>query len=170
MKFSPYERLTIFSQLTPESAIQKLIDVVETSQNKKFRRSMIKRYQGEVTGYKFKIRRIINYRNSFLPVINGEIEPAKDGCCIHIKMQPNIIVLIFMVVWSSPFISLLLMGFVMTLMPLLFPKIVTVVNGSIPLYVILAPVGFLIFGYCLVTIGFKIESIKSKAFFKELFN
>jgi hypothetical protein len=170
MKFLPYERLTIYSQLTPESAIQKLIDIVETSQNKKFRGSMIKSYRGEITGYKFKICRIINYRNSFLPVINGEIEPAKDGCCIHIKMQPNIIVIIFMVVWSSPFVSSLLMGFVMTLLPLLFPKLVTVVSGSIPLYAILVPVGFLIFGYCLVTIGFKIESIKSKTFFKELFN
>ncbi|PAX51609.1 hypothetical protein [Brunnivagina elsteri] len=169
MKFLPYERLTIYSHLAPESAMQKLTDVVETSPNKKLRGSMIKPYRGEITGYKFKISRIINYKNSFLPVINGEIKSAMDGCCIHLKMQPHVMVICFMIVWSSPLISLLLMAVFATITPLIFPKLVTV-SGSISIEIILVLLGFLLFAYSLVTIFFKMESTKSKAFFRELFN
>ncbi|MEA5570375.1 hypothetical protein [Calothrix sp. UHCC 0171] len=172
MKFLPYERLIIYSQLTQESAIQKLIDVVDSASNRNFRASVIKPYRGEIIGYKFKIRRVINYRNSFLPVIQGEIKSAKAGCCIDLKMRLNLIVICFLFVWSSPLIYSLLMIFIVGIIQLIqlaFPELVTV-SGSIPLNIIFVLFGMILFCYCLATIFFKIESTKSKVFLQKLFN
>ncbi|BAZ39832.1 hypothetical protein NIES4101_57890 [Calothrix sp. NIES-4101] len=169
MKFLPYEGLIIYSQLSQESAIQKLIDVVDSSSNQNFRSSAIKPYRGEIIGYKFKIRRIINYRNSFLPVIQGEIKSVREGCCIDLKIRLNLIVICFTFVWSSPLIYLLLMIFIVMIIKLFSPGLVTV-SGSIPSNIIFALFGFILFYYCLVTICFKIESTKAKVFLQKLFN
>jgi hypothetical protein len=60
-----------------------------------------KPYEGLVTGSSFKINRIINYRNSFLPVITGTISNYAGRTEVKINMRltsfAKIFVLVFLV-------------------------------------------------------------------------
>jgi len=94
------ERFTINSLLNSELVRRKLLEVVEPPQRVTwgFRRAD-KPYEGEIRDYTFKIRRIINYRNSFLPVIKGRIYAEGMGSKIEIEMKLEPLVFLFMLFW-----------------------------------------------------------------------
>ncbi|MEM7796135.1 MAG: hypothetical protein AAF579_16980 [Cyanobacteria bacterium P01_C01_bin.118] len=56
-------------------------------------------YQGTISDVGFEIRRIIHYRNSFLPNIQGRFELLPVGTAVHIRMQLHPLILAFMAVW-----------------------------------------------------------------------
>ena len=56
-------------------------------------------FKGKVFEDSFKIERIIHYRNSFLPVIIGNIEEIDGGCKVNINMRLNIFAIIFFPSW-----------------------------------------------------------------------
>lgn len=56
-------------------------------------------YQGTISDTGFEIRRIIHYRNSFLPNIQGRFELLPVGTAVHITMQLHPLILAFMAVW-----------------------------------------------------------------------
>ena len=58
-------------------------------------------YTGQLSEEGFEIRRIIHYRNSFLPQIKGRFETAPEGTFVHITMGLHPLVLIFMLLWGS---------------------------------------------------------------------
>jgi hypothetical protein len=99
MLFAPFERLTIETPLTPEEARQRLAEVVEPKRLFRFFSRDHKPYQGDLDGYHFEVTRIIHYRNSFLPVIKGEIRSGLGGSVIDITMQPHLFAIIFMTLW-----------------------------------------------------------------------
>lgn len=100
MKFFPYENYNLISPLKPEEAIKKLAVVVVTSGPATLLSASKadKYYQGKLAGSGFKVSRIIGYRNSFRPLIKGEIQDAA-GSEIHIKMRMHKAVLIFCCIW-----------------------------------------------------------------------
>ena len=49
----------------------------------------------------FRIRPFIRYRNSFLPVICGEIRPSGNGTLIRVRMRPPFVSTAFMLTWCS---------------------------------------------------------------------
>jgi hypothetical protein len=99
MLLAPFEHLTIETPLAPEEVRQRLAEVVEPRRGfRSFSRNH-KAYQGEFRDYQFEVTRIIHYRNSFLPVIKGEIRQDLGGSVIDIKMYPHIFVIIFMILW-----------------------------------------------------------------------
>jgi hypothetical protein len=113
-------------------------------------------YEGSISGKEFKINRIIHYRNSFLPVINGSVTPVIRGCRIHITMRMAWFVILFAFVWFiGALFGAIMIGyatirdrenFFLAFIPFLLPAL----------------------GYLLFTGGFKYESSKAKKFLREL--
>lgn len=104
-----------------------------------------KKYQGEIIGSKFKISRVLTLvRNSFLPIIIGTMEKSSAGSIIiKVRMRLQIHVAIFMCFWFTPILCLFF----------------TTGEG----------LDFLLFGYGLVMLGFKLESYSSIINFNKLF-
>jgi len=161
MKYLPFESITYRTELPLEEVITRLRKNIK-EKKKFFDRSyhfdnFSQPYAGTLKENDFKISREINYRNSFLPVISGRVEQERKGTIISIKMRPHLAVLIFMVFWFSG-VSIGALAFTLP-----------VLTGGDFEGASLIPVGMLVFGYLLTTLGFKYESKKSRKFFEELF-
>ena len=161
MKYLPFEKYTLSILISPEEAKRRLLDNLEPERNVLYiMKNSTKPYTGTISADGFAISRIIRYRNSFLPVIKGRFMNDKNRTTVLITMRPPIFVLIFMSIWTSG----VLLACVATLAVLIDPG----KNKFSPAELI--PFGMLLFGYGLVTIGFKTESIKSKKFLSDLFD
>ena len=56
-------------------------------------------FNGKILEDSFKIQRNINYKNSFLPVLIGEIKKTDSSTRITIKTRMNLFVIIFLCIW-----------------------------------------------------------------------
>lgn len=160
MKFLPLENITYKTSLKEEEAVKRLLDSIEPEKTFRFEvfsRGSSKSYEGQVNGQTFDIRRIIGYRNSFLPRINGVIEKDFDGLTIKVKMRLHIFVVVFLCVWCG-FVGL---G--------CFASLMQVFSNSEFNPMTLIPFGMLIFVYALTMGGFKFESNKSKKDLQTMF-
>src|SRR5690606_4803834 len=113
-----------------------------------------KPYEGSINGMSFKISRIIGYRNSFLPIINGVIEKDNRGVKVHVKMGLTIMD------WVATLIVYVGLMFIAN-----FMFIFNVINSQV---LILIFVGVPIFIYGMTQFCFKSESIPSKKYFAKL--
>lgn len=162
----PYDNFKLTSRL-PTTEVQKRLK--DSVQRKKLRlftfqpHPGVQPYEGTVTENSFEISRIIDYRNSFLPVIKGEFSSFLGKTEISVKMRPAISVLIFMAIWFSA----TGLGCVAT---------ATVAIGNLkkgmrdeldPLFLI--PFVMFAFGYGLIMFGYKREAKRSKKFLIDLF-
>lgn len=105
-------------------------------------------YIGTVNNSSFKINRVINYRNSFLPQIKGDIQSHNNETKIEVTIQLQTFVLAFLMIW---FIGVLLACF-MTIASIPFSEFSKFE---------LIPFGMLIVGILLLYIPFTIECRKS---------
>lgn len=153
----PYENFTINTSLHPEIVRQKLLAVVEPRKAIRWNiNNYGKPYEGEVGDHSFEINRIINYRNSFLPIIKGRIYPEGMGSKIDIKMAMHPFVIVFMSIWLG------IVGNIWIL-----AAIATIAEGKFESS-ILAASGMLLVGLLLPLIGFKPEASSSKQFLIDL--
>jgi hypothetical protein len=104
-----YSRCTLQSRLTVPDALNRL------SRNVGPRRSRWQKiesvfsgdpknepaFEGTITGDHFRIRRVIRYRNSFLPVIVGRVTPDIDGSRIDVVLRVSTPVIIVMTIWLA---------------------------------------------------------------------
>ena len=56
-------------------------------------------FNGKILKDSFKLQRNINYRNSFLPVLIGEINETDSCTRITIKTRMNLFVIVFLCLW-----------------------------------------------------------------------
>lgn len=154
----PFERFTITTALPPDIVREKLISVVEPP-SRNIRWGMTKPdkpYQGKISESYFEISRIINYRNSFIPVIKGRIYPDGTGSKIHIEMTMHPFVMVFMGIWlgivGQGALGMLIAAFSSATFE--------------PAYLI--PLGMFVFGILLCAIGFRPEANGSKKFLIDL--
>lgn len=56
-------------------------------------------FVGKIEGNSFKICRDISYRNSFLPVMCGTLEPHPSGTKISVRMRLHLLVMAFLIFW-----------------------------------------------------------------------
>jgi hypothetical protein len=170
MRFLPFECLTIETHLGPEEAQQRLNEAVNrpvtTGLGFWLFGSANKPYHGNVSGYKFKIARVIWYRNLFLPNILGQIWPESNGSSIHVTMRPHVLALAFMVAWLG------ITGY--QCLNSLGNVILSLMNVNATLMQTDLAFGLLhgvlfLFGYVLCIGSFKVESIPSKSFLRDLF-
>jgi hypothetical protein len=162
MKFLPYERLKIKTLLSNQEVLKRLDNAVEPKRYFRFFGAKDKPYEGKVEGTHFEVSRIIGYRNSFLPMIKGDVQTEMSSCSIYISMQPHVLVIAFMIFWLGGvglFFLAILGSFILSLAQ----------TGAADPSLLLFPGGMFAFGYALFLGGFKFESIKSKNYFQELF-
>lgn len=162
MKFLPYEELVYHSVLRPDDVIYRLGENLEPERT--FRMKGIfftgsdKPYEGWVSDEgRFSIRRVIAYKNSFLPVIEGEIVRESFGSRIKVKMRLHRFVLVFMIVWMT------IVGIAAFAMTVAFLNDPSIDRMSI------IPIGMFGFGYLLTILAFKYESNRSKKELAKLF-
>jgi hypothetical protein len=166
MKYLPFENYVLTTNLSVDEVRNRIISNIEAKRTRFITSSnnnTSKPYEGTFFNNTFKISRIINYKNSFLPEITGEISQAWGKTEISIKMKPVIYVLIFMAIWLGG-VALACIG-VLVVGIINFKDIIH--NGFSPM--VLTPFGMSIFGYLLITFGFKYESKIAKEYLKNLF-
>jgi hypothetical protein len=144
------------SLLSKDAVLDRLRESVDIQQSEVFSsRNSInsKPYVGAIQNGSFKIRRVIDYRNSFLPQINGEIIEDVNGTKIKVEMKLINFVKFFMIIWFS---FCAFFGFIFLLV-LIFDNDSKSNSG----FSILIPIFMLIFASFLVSSGFASESEKS---------
>lgn len=161
----PYENYILTTALPAVEVSKRLADNIEPKSNSLFTfggRVSVKPYEGIVENGAFKISRIINYRNAFLPVINGVITSTPRGTSVLVKMRLVTVVLIFIVFWLG------MVGFAGT--GLLLAGIFKIQSDP-PVNLLpysFIPLGMFFMGVFMTSYAFKRESKKSKIFLEEL--
>jgi hypothetical protein len=153
MKFFPTEDITYNTRLKEQEIVKRLSDITEPERTFRFGtfgHSSSKSYEGQVNAQSFAIKRIIRYRNSFLPRINGIIVKDFDGNKIKVKMRLHSLIIVFMFIWCGG-VGLACLAF-----------LTQAFSNSKFNAGILIPFGMLTFGYVLTMAAFKYESNKSK--------
>jgi hypothetical protein len=98
MKVLPYDSFTI---LTPDAlpiVIQRLNAQIEPQKTFRFSKKHAP-YQGSISESGFRISRIIHYRNSFLPVIQGRFQVESCQTVIHVQMSIHPFAMAFLGFW-----------------------------------------------------------------------
>ncbi len=154
MRFLPFENFYITTSLKPDEVQERLRQEVEPVQGFSFKNIFSASSGAYFSGYvaigAFEFKRLIYYRNSFLPVIKGTTETWLNGSRVHVKMRMEIAVIVFMCLWLGGVGIAGLAFFVNNISNHEFDA------------ASLIPLGMFIFGYLLATGGFKFESIKAK--------
>jgi hypothetical protein len=160
----PYERLTFRTHLSDEEILQKLNTVIEPMPLIRWFWSKHKPYEGIIYGYRFSIVRVARMKDTFIPYIRGEISPETEGCSIHVTIQPHRMTLVFIAFYCVLFGCASLGWFLLGIAS-------TIETGVIDLSIFSSalPAIFLILGYLFFTSAFKRQSVKSRAFFRKLF-
>jgi hypothetical protein len=155
-KVLPFEKIAYHSHLNKEELTKHLFSQFE--QEKAFgfgaaKTVYSKKYIGNVYENQFEVKRAINYRNSFLPIIKGIIKEDLRGSKIDVTMNLNPVVKVFMIIWFSG----VLVACIFTVVHLTGDKNLQV--NPEPFKFI--PFLMLLIGAAMVYFGFKVESKKS---------
>ena len=164
-KYLPYEDYALTSKLSVEEVRKRIFENIEPKKTYRFpgfNKNTVKLYEGTLIDNAFTITRIINSRNSFLPVITGDISTFLGKTQIKIEMRLVHLVLVFMSLWLG-IVGLVCIG-IFLVGALKFKEILE--TGFSPM--LLIPYAMFIFGCLLVILSFKAESKKSKDFLLEL--
>jgi hypothetical protein len=115
-------------------------------------------FNGTITDNTFRIHRNIQYRNSFLPVIRGRVEPTESGSEIRLKMSIHPLIKVLMAVWFT--------GVVLACLETLLG---TIAGDPIPPPSLFGTWGMLLFGILLAIVPFRIEAKKAQEKLESLF-
>ena len=160
----PFEKYTLISSLSIDEIVKRLEKNIDLDNSPRFfgiNSSSGKPYKGKYSANTFSITRVINYRNSFLPLIKGEISTYINETRINIIIRPVLSVLIFVSIWLG-IVGIVAVFF---LLAALLPS----AGSDITFTHALIPLGMFIFGTLLMTLSFKAESKKARTFLVDLF-
>jgi len=149
--FRPFQKHLIISNFSKEETIEKLNSI---TYNKLLtgNKNVSKKFEGEIDNYGFTIYRIINYRNSFLPIIKGNfVSQNGNSTLIEMRIQMNIFASIFMSIWF------LISGVIF--LNFLYDQFG---SKNFDFKSLVFIVGFIITGYLIMILGFNYEAKKSK--------
>jgi hypothetical protein len=151
LKLLPFDRFEIRTALAPQAAVARIGGAVEPA--KWYRlpgRGDRKTFEGVVGEHQFEISHIIGYRNSFVPLMLGEVKPDGAGAIVSVKMRPFLFVIAFMVVWGA--------GVLFALLALADAW----ADGKASAAFLAIPAMMLVFAWSLVSGGFWFEAARSK--------
>ena len=100
MPLLPYDKFSIETSLSPQEAVARLSAAVEPRRFWRFGAGK-RAFEGELGPREIRIRRLITYRNSFLPEIRGTIVPTERGSRLDATLRLHGFVLAFLVVWCA---------------------------------------------------------------------
>jgi hypothetical protein len=160
MLLLPYERFVIRTRLDPNTVLSRIDGIMERSIGwfGLLYANEGKPYHGKLEDNRFELNRNIHFRNSFLPVIKGRVNPDVQGSIILVAMRLNFCVMIFLTIWFGGLFYGLCSGLM---------EIIQAGTFAITGYAFL-PLGLLLFGYLLTMICFKIEAFRSTNFLSDL--
>lgn len=100
-----FRKTIIVSSLTETEVISRLSQIVDLKKRTfGFGHSdPTKQYVGKIESRQFKIHRIIKGRNSFIPIIQGNIIDNFSTTSIELKMRLHLIIILFLL-WLSGFV------------------------------------------------------------------
>lgn len=113
----------------------------------------------------FKIRRVINYRNTFLPIVVGKMLPRfQGGTRIEVEMRMHWFAAIFMLLWA---------GFpVLILTTALLHIDIGILDSRAPRdsksHQFAAAIAMVMFGYALCAVAFNIEAQRARVLLLKL--
>jgi len=160
MKILPSEQLTFRSNLSKTDIIQKISENAAVVPKQIFalrNKDFSKIFEGIIEKDGFKISRTINYRNSFLPLIQGKIVEKSTHSDINVQMTLQPFVKVFISFWLG--------AVALALVSILIVAISE--NRFEPTIVI--PLLMLIGGFSMTQLAFKYEYKKSKQELEKLF-
>ncbi len=106
----PYKHFVINTNLSSEEAGRLAADNLAPPRSLFQARIYGKKFEGSVASDGFTINRIIRYRNSFLPVLNGRFKPHKKGTKIDIYVTWHPIILVLSPIFFYPFFEMVVMA------------------------------------------------------------
>lgn len=154
----PYQKLVFDSPLSQEEAVRRLRrEVAKPVSGWRWVEKRTEKFEGTVSGEGFRISRIIRYRNSFLPVIQGRISPFGAGVRIEVTMKLHGIVLVFALLWLG------FVGF-----PVLGAVLQFLTTGRFE-EAAWFPCAMLVLFFLMTAIGFEIEAHKARKLLSRIF-
>jgi len=157
MNLLPYRKITVTTNLTKQEVLEKIN--ANTGRAELLSQSYGTLFSGTVNSESFKIRRNINYRNSFLPIVTGRFLPHGNRTILQLTFKPVEFVIAFMIVWLG--------GVSLASISMIFLLITCPETFSAPM---LIPFAMLVFGIALFGGGFTAEYPKSKDTLLNLIN
>jgi hypothetical protein len=101
MRFLPYQRLTLRTDAPPDVVVAKLSTLVST--RRVALSAPLEPFRGVIEGRRFKLLRVLGglfgARNSWQPLVVGEVVPAAGGSEIRVRMRLHLLVAAFTVMW-----------------------------------------------------------------------
>ena len=144
--------LTLSSPKPPETVLQTLRANTSARPPSLWFPSNVKEcFHGTIADNTFRLQRNIQYRNSFLPVIRGRVDPTESGSEIRLEMSIHPLVMAFLAVW-----------FTFVVLACLATLFGTIAGTPLPLPVLFGTWGMLLFGILLAIVPFRIEAKKAK--------
>lgn len=153
----PWSKITLASPLSLAEARRALSSQVDEKTTWSFfvRRSHGRPFHGNIRGDDFAIVRIIQYRNSFIPVILGRLRGEPTGTSVEIRMRMTLPVCLFMGLWM-----------VMAGLGGIAVMVLSILNAQ-PIGLV-APLPFA-FGGLLVGFGFGSEATTAERLLRDIF-
>lgn len=99
MKLLPYDSFQLIVDDPISQVQERLAAHVEPRNFWNVFRSSGNGFVGKVEGNSFKICRGISYRNSFLPIMCGALEPHQSGTQLTVRMRLHLLVIAFLIIW-----------------------------------------------------------------------
>jgi hypothetical protein len=159
MNFLPTENIIYKTKLKEEALLARLNDMVGPIRSGRFGifdADPKKPYLGKISDRSFKIKRNINYQNSFSPRIKGVIYHDGNDPTVKVNMRLSNYALVILFIWCSG-VGLLFIVF-----------LADCLSKDYFDPAVLFPLGMLLFAYGLAMFGFKRETRKSITDMKEL--
>lgn len=153
MTFLPYDKIVLKTKLTDKQIVSILNSITDTDTKfsfKKLFKSTNKTYFGSISDNNFEIKRIIYYKNSFLPISFGTIEKTLNGSTINIIMRMHMAVNIGISIIFSFFLFFSIISITL---------IDKMSNNGITHFI---PIIILFLIYAIVMFFYKLESIQAK--------
>lgn len=164
-KLLPIEHYTFTTKLSAQDVITRIANCMQPTSPSPFSfktNHFEKAYTGKFIGNHFTMRRNTGNRNSYAPVITGQILNSTGKTEVEIKVQPEATSFAFTAFWLILFgllcLGLLIAGTI---------QLANHVDKNVAPFAV-APFGMLIFGTCLITFAFRSESREPKTFLQKL--
>jgi hypothetical protein len=150
LPFFPAERFVIEAQAAPDEVRERLAGAVAPRHRASLRRPGAA-FTGTVGANSFDLRRVLGYRNSFVPTVRGSYASGIAGTRVEVRLRMFPAVAVFMTVWLS-------------LAAASFVGMVVIASRNPPRsWLPLVGIAFFAFGYLLMTLSFSFEARRIRA-------
>lgn len=162
MRFLPFDSITLQTKLKEEEVLKRLNQNIGATYLFKPNTDYGKPFTGKIEGNAFVIKRKINYRNSFRPVLHGTVEDNFTERVIKVTMRLTIYTMIFMAFWLG------VVGIIALCFMFMIVANIRKADYS-ELFPSFIPVIMFIAGYLMTIISFNVEKKRAKEVLQEIF-